>query len=133
MNVIYKIMCRNPDVKDIYIGSTKHHKSRESNHRHCAHNPESKLYNTKLYKKIRENGGWHNWTIQHLEICRHGVDIKAREKHYYNELKPTLNTCSPLRLDNEYIDYKREYYKQYYRTNKDQYIARYLCKRNLNI
>ena len=58
---IYKIVCTDLSNKDIYVGHTTQFIKRKSSHKHNCNNPISKFYNLKVYKTIRENGGWENW------------------------------------------------------------------------
>lgn len=90
---IYKIICKDESITDMYIGSTINFKSRESVHKHHCNNPNSKKYNCKIYKFIRENSGWQEW--QMIKICDvkclDGYDLRKAEGSYQRELKPTLN------------------------------------------
>ena len=38
----------------------------------------------KLYKVIRENGGWDNWNMDIVEILNCANSIEARKKHFRN-------------------------------------------------
>lgn len=62
----YKLTCKDPLITNCYIGKTKHFNARASNHKNnCKENT------LKVYKYIRENGGWDNWTMStiHQEFC----------------------------------------------------------------
>ena len=54
---IYKIEHVYND-KLIYIGSTTNFKQRKSAHKTCCNNEKGRKYNLKLYRMIRENGGF---------------------------------------------------------------------------
>ena len=60
---IYKIFCNDENIKDIYIGQTKNFEIRKAEHAR-----ESDSSDLKLYKKIRENGGWKNWSMIKLNV-----------------------------------------------------------------
>ena len=67
---IYKIQ-NNNDPEQFYIGSTLNLSRRKSHHKKNVKNKVGKLYWTKLYLYIRNNGGWENFTftkIDELEI-----------------------------------------------------------------
>ncbi len=88
---IYKII--NTKTVDIYIGSTIQSLEKRFN----AHKSNSKLKkNGKLYDCMRENGIEH-FTIELLEEFEitSKEDIGIKEKKYYTNLKPSLNTISP--------------------------------------
>jgi len=65
--VIYKIFCKNENVNDLYIGHTTNFYQRKSCHKNACENSKNSLYDIKLYKTIRENGGWDNWKMIQLE------------------------------------------------------------------
>jgi hypothetical protein len=70
--------------------------------------------NTKLYKFIRENGGWDNWIMIEIEktgLLRHnpagnnhferylesGQKLRNYENYWIFELNPSLNTVIPYK------------------------------------
>ena len=61
--VIYKIICNDNYIKDVYVGHTVDLTRRRYEHKCSCINEKRKSYNYKLYKFIRENGGWNNWTM----------------------------------------------------------------------
>jgi len=61
--VIYKIVCNDLNIKDVYVGSTTDFRKRKNAHKtHCC-NVDSRDYNLKVYTIIRANGGWCDWTM----------------------------------------------------------------------
>lgn len=93
MFYIYKIYeIANEDI--FYIGSTNNFKKRKHSHKRCITNKRSKKYKLKLYKYIRECGGWDKFNMVIMEEIE--TDIKKecliREHNIVNELKPRLNT-----------------------------------------
>ena len=61
--IIYKITCKETNITDSYIGATCYFKVRMVQHKHsCNHSDR------KVYKCIRENGGWNNWKVRILSI-----------------------------------------------------------------
>ena len=66
--VIYKILCKETIINDLYVGHTTNFSQRKSYHKSACENPNSSTYNTKLYKTIRENGGWYNWEMVEIDI-----------------------------------------------------------------
>ena len=61
--VIYKIVCNNPEVKEIYVGSTCNFAKRKCDHKSTTHNSNSPKYELYLYRYIRYYGGWQNWSM----------------------------------------------------------------------
>jgi len=93
----YQIVCNDSNITETYIGSTKNLKDRKTSHKcHCI-NLDSKKYNYKIYKFIRDNGGWFNWKFVILDTkeCIDKYEAYEIEQSYINELKSTLNTISP--------------------------------------
>jgi hypothetical protein len=109
---IYKIVCLNDDIKDIYVGST----SLELKVRYCHHvcclttNPDKKLS-----KFITENGGIENWKIELIEDypCNTQEERLWRERHWYDLLKPSLNYYKPIRSKEETKEQMKENTKRY--------------------
>ena len=53
--VIYKIVCKDLNIKDLYVGSTTDFIRRKSMHKF---NCNKNACNYKIYEIIRKNGGW---------------------------------------------------------------------------
>jgi len=96
--VIYKIVCKDKNVKDNYVGHTTNFIKRKSNHKDATKTPTDKHYSYKLYQTIRQNGGWNNWDMIKIEDynCKTKEEACERELYYYNILKPNLNMKKPL-------------------------------------
>jgi hypothetical protein len=102
--VIYKIVCKDPSITDIYVGHTTNFLSRFYGHR-SNYNYSS----SKVYKTIRENGGWDNWEMIEIEKypCDNCEDAKKRELYHYQLLNAKLNTFKPY-VEKPNIEKKRE-------------------------
>jgi hypothetical protein len=52
---------------------------------------------TKIYKIIRENGGWDNWDMVELAKynCKDSTEARIKEHEHYKLLNATLNSVSP--------------------------------------
>lgn len=125
--IIYKIVCNDLLVKDFYIGHSTNLKQRKYLHSKSCKNENDKLYNSKLYKKIRDNGGFNNWDIILVEKhpCNDINEAKKRERYFIEELKPTLNGNLPTRNMNEWRkdnkDHIQKYEKEYREKHKEHY------------
>lgn len=108
---IYKLF-HNDDINDenIYIGHTTNIVKRRYQHKSACCNINSKEYNIKRYKYIRENGGWYNWRMILVEKypCNDVDEAKARERYWIKELKATLNSNEPCRTYKEWREDNKE-------------------------
>ena len=93
-SVIYRIYCKNPDIIECYIGSTKCFEDRFYTHKSACNTKHNKQYNLYLYKFIRENGGWDNFDREILEYydCNNEEELKQKEQEYISRFEPKLNT-----------------------------------------
>lgn len=93
---IYKIVNQfDKDEKMIYIGTTTNWSVRKYQHRRRCNDEKDKGYNNKIYRYIRQFGGWNNWNMIKLEDypCEKGEDLLERERfwiHYYNAKLNTI-------------------------------------------
>ena len=60
--IIYKLCCKDVNITDEYVGGTTNFYGRKGNHKGKCNNS-----NTRVYKFIRENGGWDNWEMIEIE------------------------------------------------------------------
>ena len=79
----YKIVCRDLNIKDCYVGHTLNFKTRKSAHKSSHYNSNGKRYNGHLndkllYRFIAENGGWENWdmVLINTEQCENALEAK---------------------------------------------------------
>jgi hypothetical protein len=125
-SIIYKLCCKNPEITDIYIGSTTNFKCRKNQHKYRCSNEIAKQYNCYVYQFIREHGGWDNWDMIMVEqfSCNNKRECLAKERYYIETLKSTLNQCIPNRTIKEWEDANREHRRQqkkeFYKLNKDR-------------
>jgi hypothetical protein len=112
--VIYKIVCNDLNIKDIYVGSTTDFISRKSHHKNSIENQNNIEYLYKKCQTIRDNGGWENWSMLEIEKfpCKDGNEGRLRERYWVENLNATLNSISPIRL------YKNESKDKHYEKNK---------------
>ena len=68
-----------------------------------------------MYKFIRNNNGWDNFTMVEIEKfpCTDGNEARSRERYWYELLNTSLNSFKPIRI-------KGEYYTQYAQNNRDK-------------
>jgi 2-methylcitrate dehydratase PrpD len=139
-SIIYKICCNNPEIKEIYIGSTCNFARRKCKHKSDCNNENGKSHNLNVYKFIRLNGGWNNFSMIQIEAyaTTDKRALHARERYHIETLKPSLNknipnqTAIELKIykksyqqtNEKNKSYKKGYYKEYYQTNKELYKNR---------
>jgi len=140
-STIYKIVCKDVNIKDCYVGSTTNFNRRKQEHKYNCNNVNSKKYNLNVYQYIRENGGFSNFDI--IEIERYSAldknDLYKRERFWLEILKANLNSYNPITSEEEKKQQKKEYDKKRAKTdkkkecNKEQNEKRKLDKVNCDI
>jgi hypothetical protein len=101
--IIYKIICKDPSVKDMYVGHTTNFVQRKHNHKSsCCNNKDSPYNNCKLYQVIRNNGGWKNWSMEIVDFCKCNdlYEARKKEQEYFILLNATLNSNEPISKNN---------------------------------
>ncbi len=125
--IIYKICCNDVNITDCYVGHTTDLIKRRNQHKSCCNNSNKKEFNFGVYKFIRDNGGWDNWSVVPIEEykCENVNQAKIRERYWIEELKSSLNKQMPTRTKKEYceekVDKLTDYFKQYYESNKENF------------
>ena len=113
---IYKLV---NDVDDeIYVGSTcMPLRKRLNSHRRCARSKPR----LPAYDHLDEIG----WDNVHIVLLKeynleNKEEILAKERHWYDKLKPELNRYRPRVSQEERVEERREYDAAYYETNADK-------------
>ena len=123
---IYKLAHNDPEIKEIYVGSTNNLRVRKNNHKSSCNNKDSRNYNLNVYQFIRSNGGFSNFNIFQIEEVKYNIkyELHARERYYIELLNPSLNKVIPNRTQQEYNEDNKEKInerqKQYYEEHKEQ-------------
>jgi hypothetical protein len=124
--MIYKLVCRDTNITDLYVGNTTDWRTRKSTHKSACCNEKCKEHNQKKYVVIRENGGWSNWEMVLIEKypCKDGIEARQRERYWTEQLTSQLNTRRAYRSEEERKEYGKEYGKEYmkgyYEKNADK-------------
>ena len=109
---IYKIYCRDSEIKECYVGSTENFHKRCVKHKTSCNNTNDDSHNLKVYKFIRANGGMDNFIIEEIIDC----DLEDKydaELYYFKLFKAKLNSHFPKRsLKEWYIDNKEQLLEQ---------------------
>jgi hypothetical protein len=138
--IIYKIVCNDLLITDVYIGSTTNFRVRKNHHKSVCNNAKNKEYNQKKYITIRANGGWENWSIIEIEKypCCDNNEARARERYWYELINANMNTIKPFITEDEKLKYKKEYkelnefvinkkHKEYYKLNIENFKEKTKC------
>lgn len=101
--IIYKLMCNDDTIKDVYVGHTTNFVKRKYQHKKCC--SDSGYSYGKVYEFINNHGGWENWSMVELEVypCGNRQDALFRERYWIDKEKSTLNILKPWsKEDHEY-------------------------------
>ena len=125
---IYKLIKNNAINDDmIYIGSAENINDRMSKHKYSCNNIKGRKYNYKVYKYIRDNGGWDEWKYEIIDE----VEVALREDAgiYEGEYIIIYNAINKL---NEVVAGRclnksnNQYHKEKYQRNKEDILQK--CK-----
>jgi hypothetical protein len=83
--IIYKIYCKDENVKDVHVGHTTNFSKRKWKHKNNVMNPNAS--NLKIYNIIRANGGWSNWNMVEIAKynCLNATEAKMKEMEHSQE------------------------------------------------
>jgi hypothetical protein len=126
--IIYKLCCKDLSITEVYVGHTTDFRRRKNSHKTKCNNEKNIEYNFKVYKFIRDNGGWDNWDMIEIERFEaiDGNDAKKKERYWIETLKSSLNCRIECRTNKEWIvDNKNKVLKikKKYRDNNKEKIA----------
>jgi hypothetical protein len=104
-----------------YIGSTNNLKNRQNSHKYRCTNENSEGYNLKLYKTIRENGGWECFTF---ELIKQFDNLTKQEafviEQIYIEEFGNMNMKKSYISREEQLEQNNQRAKQYSLNNQDK-------------
>ena len=107
--IIYKFVCNDINIKDIYIGATTDIIRRKSLHKSNCNNDTCSAYNLNIYKVMRNNGGFNNWTMLQIEQfkCNNKMESDVRERYWLELLSANMNSYTPNRTLEECKEYNK--------------------------
>jgi len=128
----YRFVCNDPNIVNMYVGSSINLTRRKSDHKSACNNPTNKGYNLLVYKTIRDNGGWDNWRMLEIEhkIVKDKSEAKQCEQYWIESYNAQMNM---FKLNFNRQEYREQYYEQnkeqisdsqreYYQEHKDQIL-----------
>lgn len=115
---IYKLHHIEDNTKKCYVGSTANYEMRIYMHTHHYNNPNNKQHNIKVYRYIRQNGGFEAWAFTILEEFENVSKIEKlnHENRYIQLHGATLNCQKPGAV------YRAGGIQQYHQQYRDQYF-----------
>ena len=119
--IIYTIRCKDPNVPLLYVGATFNFRNRKYNHKSRCNNGKSKIHNLKVYKMIRDNGGWDNFVMKEYAKfqCNDKVELNIEEERVRVMLEGNMNS------NKAYTELKgNEYCAQYNLEHKEETAER---------
>jgi hypothetical protein len=129
MAVYYFYKICSLDNKYIYIGSTTNFKKRIAEHKSNCNTPNSKKFNYKLYKTIREHNGFENFIFDIIESINTDdkLIVLKREQELMIKYNSNLNNNRSFISDED----KKQYQKQYRIDNRHKILLKnnekYIC------
>ena len=88
--IIYKLVSRDINVPELYVGSTCSFRARKAQHKKRCNNENDKKYKYNVYQYIRANGGWDLFDmIQIEELLRTNV-LSGEEQNDLIDLKKSI-------------------------------------------
>ena len=127
---IYKLCCKNVNIKEEYVGSTSNMRNRKYKHKQNCRNKTSIKYNYLVYQFIRNNGGFENWDMILVEKynATDNADLRKRERYWKEQLQSSLNSNNCYISKEEALTKKNEYYYN----NKDEILLQMKIHRDKN-
>ena len=114
--LIYMIECKDPAIKQFYIGSTMlSYSIRRDLHKSTCTHPNQRGFNSKKYIFIRNNGGWENWNVNVIEYInvKEDYEIRLYEQLWIDTLFPDLNSARAYRSEIEFQQYHEDYRRKH--------------------
>jgi len=127
---VYKICCKDPNIKDVYIGSTCNLIRRRAEHKRKCYDKNGNAFNYPVYRFIRDHGGWCNWIVLKIKDtpCDNVDELRLKEREEFEKIGATLNSRYPQRSKKEYQEGNKEHLKEkkkeYYDKNKEEILEK---------
>ena len=115
----YKIVCKDTNIKDCYVGHTTDFTTRKWQHKSSCNNEKRKGHHHYVYEFIRKNGGWDNWDMILIETikCENNLEARKKEREHLEQLGATLNKERPYRSEEERIQQKKDWIENNWERN----------------
>ena len=86
-------------------------RKRKTVHKNTCNNPNVECHNMPVYRCIRKNGGWLNWSMILIDTlnCENKLEAEKKGRGFIEELHATLNCNMPCRTHEERKQYKKQW------------------------
>jgi hypothetical protein len=117
LGLIYKIVCDDITVTNIYVGSTTNFTKRKSQHKSLCNKKDLKIYHS-----INDNGGWDNWSMIEIEKypCKDKRELESRERYWFELLNANLNSHAPFKTEDEKKEYRKSWREEDKKNNPEK-------------
>jgi hypothetical protein len=124
--IMYEITCNDVNVEYTYVGHTTNFRNRKNSHKTRCYNENDKKYNLKIYKFIRENGNFDNWSMNPLEEyeCETIMQERIREQYWLDIKQSKLNSLRAYSTSEQRKEAGKQYDTQYRIDNKERISER---------
>lgn len=124
--IFYKIVCCDNTISSVYIGHTKNFSTRKYLHKSTCNLQTHPNHNFPVYKFIRENGGWDNWSMVPIEEGEYDNTIqgKIREQQLIESYPNNLNTKRAHQTKEQRQEYNHNLQQTKYYSNPEFYRER---------
>ena len=126
----YKIVCKDLQLTDCYVGHTTNFATRKAVHKHNAGNANAKDHKSHLYQHIKTHGGWDNFDMILIETrnCLNRLEACKIERGHIERLGAMLNCKRPAVSIEEKLEHCRAYAlthtKEYYHNNREAILLK---------
>jgi hypothetical protein len=117
----YKIVPKNKELIYNYVGQTTNFINRKLQHKQQVENENYNKSHYKLYKTIRQNGGWDEWEMIEIEKLngKTRLESRMREQKLIEEYKSNLNILNAYITEEERASTKKTITEKYRENNKE--------------
>ncbi len=121
--MFYRLVCRDPTVKEVYVGHTTSEVDRRATHKTRCTNKNDTKHNFFVYRFIRDHGGWDNWQliVHEKKTVKDIIEAVLQERYWCEFYNATLNSNVPSRTHAEYL----VEYRAVHREERAQYNVKY--------
>lgn len=110
--VIYKLVSKDLETKECYVGSTTSFSKRKHKHKSNCRNEKTKYHDLYVYQFIRDHGGWESWDMVLVENypCETKLELESRERYWIEKLNAKLNQIVPVRNKKDQAESSKKWY-----------------------
>ena len=109
--IMYKLVPKDLNSDLHYVGHTTNFRCRKSQHKRTCNTITYTNYHLKVYKMIRENGGWEEWEMIEIEKfpCNNKREAEKRERELMEKFNANLNMRKSFTSNEEKTLYNNDW------------------------